>query len=563
MQSKSLFNQLNSDFNVSTINTLDVTGSIDLNHTTITGLGTDQVTEQSNLYYTEARVDVNTNVSANTTHRNTTSGNPHNVLASDVGITNLGSTNIITTAERNQINTNQINITNIENKTDFISVSQNVDLDTMESDITANNAKNSYPSADATKVGYISVTQAVDLDTMETNVTTNNSKISYTDAAQVSTNTSNIAAINSYPSADATKVGYISVTQAVDLDSMESNINNKVSLTGAETIAGNKSFSDQIFLDDGSQFNLALGFTSTANVGLYMTGGSLKLFHTNDNISISNGATYLHTDLLSTSGDDIGSSSQKFADLYLSGDMNSSNVNTDTLNVTGQSITQDLRPDGNNTRLLGNDSNRWSFLYGVDVDCLRITSDSIRINESGTGGNYTTIQGASSITDYTLTLPDAIHSQSVPQSMFFNSSGVGQWGPSESSWTATFGDGTNTFNILENRCKYYVMGTFVHVVGHIRWGSKGSASGDMRLSLPSGLELDSTIDNQFLVIGYYNGITGLNARANIFLIGTNNGTYMNLAYMDSGSGNNPVNLTDSNFQTNSTLAFQGVYITNT
>ena len=147
--------------------------------------------------------------------------------------------------------------------------------------------------------------------------------------------------------------------------------------------------------------------------------------------------------------------------------------------------------------------------------------------------------------------------------MFFNSSGVGQWGPSESSWTATFGDGTNNFNILENRCKYYVMGTFVHVVGHIRWGSKGSASGDMRLSLPSGLELDSTIDNQFLVIGYYNGITGLNARANIFLIGTNNGTYMNLAYMDSGSGNNPVNLTDSNFQTNSTLAFQGVYITNT
>ena len=150
MQNKSLFNQLDSDFNVSTINTLDVTGSIDLNHTTITGLGTDQVTEQSNLYYTEARVDVNTNVSANTTHRNTTSGNPHNVLASDVGITNLGSTNIITTVERNQIDTNQINITNIENKTDFISISQNVDLDTMESDITVNNAKNSYPSIDAT-----------------------------------------------------------------------------------------------------------------------------------------------------------------------------------------------------------------------------------------------------------------------------------------------------------------------------------------------------------------------------------------------------------------------------
>ena len=36
--------------------------------------------------------------------------------------------------------------------------------------IDANTAKNSYPTADATKVGFISVTQAVDLDTIETDV---------------------------------------------------------------------------------------------------------------------------------------------------------------------------------------------------------------------------------------------------------------------------------------------------------------------------------------------------------------------------------------------------------
>lgn len=40
------------------------------------------------------------------------------------------------------------------------------------------NAKNSYPSGDATKVGYISVTQAVDLDTMESDIATNNAKVS-------------------------------------------------------------------------------------------------------------------------------------------------------------------------------------------------------------------------------------------------------------------------------------------------------------------------------------------------------------------------------------------------
>lgn len=40
-------------------------------------------------------------------------------------------------------------------------------------------AKNSYPSADATKVAHLSVTQAVDLDTIESNVATNNAKVTY------------------------------------------------------------------------------------------------------------------------------------------------------------------------------------------------------------------------------------------------------------------------------------------------------------------------------------------------------------------------------------------------
>jgi hypothetical protein len=47
-------------------------------------------------------------------------------------------------------------------------------------DITTNNAKNSYPTTDATKVGFISVTQAVDLDTIESNVATNNAKVGIT-----------------------------------------------------------------------------------------------------------------------------------------------------------------------------------------------------------------------------------------------------------------------------------------------------------------------------------------------------------------------------------------------
>ena len=74
---------------------------------------------------------------------------------------------------------------------------------TLDTEVGLNNAKISYPSADSTKVGFISVTQAVDLDTMESNIATNNAKVSLTDGsvteAKLSTqykSTSVISALN-------------------------------------------------------------------------------------------------------------------------------------------------------------------------------------------------------------------------------------------------------------------------------------------------------------------------------------------------------------------------------
>ena len=67
-----------------------------------------------------------------------------------------------------------------------INVSQLFDTADFDTEVAANSAVNAntnkvtYPSADSTKVGYISVTQAVDLDTMETNIGTNNNKVGYT-----------------------------------------------------------------------------------------------------------------------------------------------------------------------------------------------------------------------------------------------------------------------------------------------------------------------------------------------------------------------------------------------
>ena len=49
--------------------------------------------------------------------------------------------------------------------------------------VAANTLKNTYPTADANKVGHITVTQAVNLDTIESNVATNNAKVSFNSSA--------------------------------------------------------------------------------------------------------------------------------------------------------------------------------------------------------------------------------------------------------------------------------------------------------------------------------------------------------------------------------------------
>ena len=107
---------------------------------------------------------------------------------------------------------NDTDIQNIETKTDYITVTGNINLDTVLSNTNTNNSKVTYPSADATKVGRITIDGNLNLSTMSSNITTNTNGI---DAIEVKTDN-------------------ISVTQAVNLDTMESNIatnNSKVGIT--------------------------------------------------------------------------------------------------------------------------------------------------------------------------------------------------------------------------------------------------------------------------------------------------------------------------------------------
>jgi len=80
-----------------------------------------------------------------------------------------------------ELNTRDTNNRNRSNHTGTQTASTISDFSTSVATnpfVLANTAKVSYPSADATKVGFITVTQAVNLDTMESDIATNNAKVS-------------------------------------------------------------------------------------------------------------------------------------------------------------------------------------------------------------------------------------------------------------------------------------------------------------------------------------------------------------------------------------------------
>lgn len=156
------------------LNHISVTQAVDLDsmETGIATNGANISTNATNIGNNTSSISTNTanisnnasDISTNTTNISTNTSNigtnAANISSNDGDIANL-----------------QQDVNDIETKTDFISVTQAVNLDTMESNIATNNAKNSYPSADATKVGHISVTQAVDLDAMESNISSNTSAL--------------------------------------------------------------------------------------------------------------------------------------------------------------------------------------------------------------------------------------------------------------------------------------------------------------------------------------------------------------------------------------------------
>ena len=195
---------------------------------------TDELSEgSSNLYYTEARVSANTSVAANTSKVGITTDQANAITANTAKVG-------ITTQQANDITTNNAKV--------GITTQQ-------ASDITTNNAKISFDSTSSTKLSGIEAgaevntvdsvngqTGAVSLSTSNVSEGTN---LYYTDArvtanSSVAANTAKI----SYNATDSTKVGYISITQAVDLDSVENKQENQYKIIGVAMDYSNRVLSD-------------------------------------------------------------------------------------------------------------------------------------------------------------------------------------------------------------------------------------------------------------------------------------------------------------------------------
>lgn len=138
---------------------------------------TDGLSEgSSNLYYTEARVSANTSVAANTAKVGITTQQASDITTNNAKISfdSTSSTKLAGIEEGAEVNTVDsvngqtgavsLSTTNVSEGTNLYYTDARV---TANSSVAANTAKISYNATDSTKVGYISITQAVDLDVVE------------------------------------------------------------------------------------------------------------------------------------------------------------------------------------------------------------------------------------------------------------------------------------------------------------------------------------------------------------------------------------------------------------
>lgn len=182
-----------------------------------------------------------------------------------------GNTTTISATQASKITANENAINAIETKTDFIQVSQNVDLDDMESTIVSNTSSAGVNSANITNILNNTISS-----TLKTAVDTNSAKVSFpgigTTASTclagntttiTSTQASNILTNNAKISFPSTLNSLLSVSDTYELEVGSGSGVPRIRLNGAN---GNATSSEIIFIDaTGNNAEYFQGFTLRYN----------------------------------------------------------------------------------------------------------------------------------------------------------------------------------------------------------------------------------------------------------------------------------------------------------
>lgn len=146
----------------------------------------------------------------------------------------------------------------------------------IQAEVDLNTAKNTYPSADSAKVAHLSVTQAVDLDQMESDITINNAKISYTDSAAVALNTAKVT--------NATHTGEVTGSGTLTIDPTAISGKSTATLDGTE----------EVLVNDGGTLKKATT-QDIADLGGGGGGTYPQVLYKSSQTMMTSGSTYIFT----------------------------------------------------------------------------------------------------------------------------------------------------------------------------------------------------------------------------------------------------------------------------
>ena len=249
--------------------------------------------------------------------------------------------------------------------------------------VTANTAKITYPSVDSTKVGYISVTQVVNLDTMESDITTNNTKVTNaTHTGDVTGSTTLTIAANAV---DDTNIDWgtgVNQVSTADIPEETNLFYTEVRVSANTDVAASKVTTDWISITQAVNLDTIESDTATNNAKItYPSADSTKLAGIEALAEVNNISDVNATDLTDTGDSSLHYHSTDRARTNHTGTQTASTISDfDTEVSNNSSVTANTAKTGVTTEI-SNIVEDTTPELGGDLDCLNKALKNIALAE--------------------------------------------------------------------------------------------------------------------------------------------------------------------------------------